>query len=302
MNATEAIPSTSDVIGCDELAASVVSLLLSPDVLLRLNTLMQDSDANRDEIAEVIACDPALTAQVLKMANSLPSAESDAADSIADAIELIGTEDLQGMIFASAANDVFAGIPQHLTTIDEFWHHSICCALAADSLARRSSREDLGRVFVTGLLHDIGQLPIYERLPAHAEQVLQQAGEPEQYRYRAEKDIIGYTHAQVGAELLRCWNLPQRLWEPVAYHHEPRRARAFAVETNIIHIATNIANVIEPSWKTSGDLSQSLGIIDPLAWEVTGLSEQDMEPVLEDVMMFSFDVTEIIAPDAMTII
>ena len=150
-------------------------------------------------------------------------------------------------------------------------------------------------------MHDIGQLPIYSRLPDLARQVLAKAGEPEAYRYRAEQEIIGFTHAQVGAEMMRWWRLPDSLWEPVAFHHEPGQATRFPVETAIVHIATNIGNAIEPSWKTGGDLEKSVHSINPMVWSVTRLSPDDIEPVLTEVIMRSFDVMETVSPDALTI-
>lgn len=294
------IPIT-DIMDYRMLASTAVNLLSPPDVFDRIRFLLQDPAAEAQEIVEVISCDPGLTGQVLRMANCQRLSESPWIDSIGDAVESIGIDELHGMIVASSSNDVFARIPQDLVSIEEFWHHSVCCGLAAEVLARRCPVADLQRLFAAGLLHDIGQLPIYDRLPEHARRVLLSAGKAEQYRYRAEKEIIGYTHAQVGAELMRCWQFPEKLWEPVEFHHEPRCADRFPLETAIVHIATNVANVIEPSWKTSGDLAKSLGVIDPHAWQVTGLSEDDIEPVLSDVMMLSFDVTEIVTPNAMTI-
>jgi putative nucleotidyltransferase with HDIG domain len=301
MAADDSCTPTSEIMDYRMLASTAVSLISPPDVFKRIKSLMEDPAAGVEEIVEVIACDPGLTGQVLRIANSQRLSVSPGVDNVADAMESVGIDDLYGVMFASAANDVFAQIPEDLVSIEEFWHHSVCCGLAAEVLARRCIAVDLERLFVTGLLHDIGQLPIYDRLPEYARCVLRRAGKAEQYRYRAEKEIIGYTHAQVGAELMRQWLFPDRLWEPVEFHHEPRRANRFPVETAIVHIATNVANLIEPSWKTSGDLEQSMRVIDPHVWEVTGLSEDDIEPTLNDVIMLSFDVTEIVTPNFMTI-
>ena len=283
------------------LAGTTVALLSPPDVLDRIRSLINDPNAGAGELAEVIACDPGLTGQVLRMANNGRLEESSGIDSVADAVKSIGIDELHGIIFASTANDVFSEISEDLVSIEEFWHHSVCCGLAADVLARRCGLENPRRLFAAGLLHDIGQLPIYDALPEHAHRVLKTAGKAEQYRYRAEKEIIGFTHAQVGAEIMRHWQFPEKLREPVEFHHEPRRAERFPLETAIVHIATNVANVIEPSWKTSGDLEKSVRVIDPYVWRVTGLSEDEMEPVVNDVVMLSFDVTAIVTPSAMTI-
>jgi len=280
------------------LTKKAADLISPPDVCRRVRILMDDPAATVESIAQVIECDPGLTGRILKIANSRREAGSDSIESVGEALEQVGVSDVRGMIFATVAASTFEQIPEDF---DDFWHHSVCCGLAAQVLAGRCRLVHGERLFTAGLLHDIGQLPIYDQLPDLARRVLDKAGEPEKYRYRAEQEIIGFTHAQVGAELMRWWQLPDSLWGPVEFHHEPARASRFPVETAIIHIATNIANAIEPSWKTTGDLDISIRAINSDVWSVTGLSKDDLEPVLSEVIMRSFDVMETINPNALNI-
>jgi hypothetical protein len=100
---------------------------------------------------------------------------------------------------------------------------------------------------------------------------------------------------------LLSWGLPGFLGEVVRYHHEPEAARSYLIETALIHIATGVANRIEPSWKMSAPQQVSLGQIRPYAWQVTGLSPDLIEPTLGEINLQSFAVLSMLDPDSMCI-
>jgi len=284
-----------------DLANTAYNLISPSMVHERLQILLSDAENGFDQIAEVIECDPVMVGQILRFANNRGSMNSTQVDSISEAVEAIGVKGMHGIMLATDARDTFDNVPADLVEVQDFWHHSVCCGLAAQVLAKHIEHLDGDRLFVAGLLHDLGQLAIYDQLPDLARQVLEKAGEPEAYRYCAEKEVIGFTHAQVGAEMMRNWRLPSSIWEPVEFHHEPLLGNRYPIEAAILHISTNVANAIEPSWKTKCDLQQTIRTIDSGVWQVTGLSEDDLEPTLNEVIMRSFDVTATVTPQALLI-
>jgi len=136
-------------------------------------------------------------------------------------------------------------------------------------------------VFVAGLLHDIGQLVIYHLLPDLSRQTLEACldGPMELESQEAERDIIGFDHAEVGGELAHRWALPTNLQESIAYHHDPGQAVQNRVETAIVHIANSVATLAELD---ATDLGHAPRIHD-IAWELTGLDASIIEPTVASV-------------------
>lgn len=282
------------------LVQNVSDLVSLPAVNERVMALL-DAEATQVEIGDVLRHDPSLTARLLKAANARRYGASSQVTDVGEAIDLMGTAEVRSLVTATAAVDSFRNVPVDLVDMNNFWQHSVCCALTARALAAQCGAEDQESLFLAGLLHDVGQLIIYHELPELARQVLEKAGEPEERRYRAEQAIIGFTHAQVGAELLRVWGFPTRLHEAVEFHHEPVKARRFPVDAAIVHLATCISNAFEPSWKNPS-LKQGHGGAWPEAWTITGLSESIIEPTLDTVAWELLDVADIVAPGASCII
>jgi putative nucleotidyltransferase with HDIG domain len=156
--------------------------------------------------------------------------------------------------------------------MENFWHHSLYCALAAQHLAEASRHKvQSDVVFIAALLHDVGDLLIFNQLPEKGREALLYSVEgPEGTEvYQAEREIIGFDHAQLGAEMARQWQLPEVLRECIEFHHEPVRAEKFPVETAIVHIANSLAYLAE----LDSDDEYEAARIDERAWEVAGLDK-----------------------------
>ena len=147
------------------LAEDVGQLVAFPDVYLRLGPLLDDPDVSAPQIAQLISQDPALSLRVLRIANSPFFGLSREVDTVARAVTVLGMARVREAVLACAAGQVLTEIPNDVITIEDFWHHSIYCGLIAQALATRSSRVMEDFAFVAGLLHDIGQLVLFNRYP-----------------------------------------------------------------------------------------------------------------------------------------
>ena len=176
--------------------------------------------------------------------------------------------------------------------MDDFWYHSLCCALSAQELASLTNIKKLESVFIAGLLHDVGQLLIFNKLPDLAVKSLMLSLD-ELELYQAEQQIMGFDHAQAGAALVKAWDLPESLQTCIAFHHDPTKAENFKTEVAIVHIANSVACLIEIDSTNLDDAPP----IDPSAWEITGLNKDSIESVTETVKE---KVTEIQSALAMT--
>ncbi|MDO8466092.1 MAG: HDOD domain-containing protein [Gallionella sp.] len=263
-----------------DLVKGVGGLVTLPDVFLRINQLVENPNSSSTDIAKVVSQDPSFTVRLLRVANSPFYGFPSTIDTVSKAVSVIGTSQIRNLALSMSVAKTFAGLPNNLVSMDNFWHHSLYCALVARILARQARKCDPEAVFTAGLLHDIGELIIFNRLPEQAKEslllVLDQVDDLPVYL--AERQIIGFDHAQVGGELARQWGLPPLLEECIAYHHSVGEAQRYPRETALVHLANILAQMAEVDTLEPSDVSP----IDPLAWKATGLDEDIIELVVRE--------------------
>lgn len=255
-----------------QLVQEVQNLISMPEVLLRVNRLIDDPASTSADVGRVITQDPGLTARLLRIANSSYYGPGRRIDTVARAVTQMGMRQLRDLVLTTAAASVFQGIPNTVISMEDFWRHSIHCALAASNLAKLSGMPNHDGLFVAGLLHDVGQLILLNRYPAESHQALLLAvSDPAVLSvHEAERRIFDFDHTQVGCELIRHWKLPESLQQCVAFHHQPRRAPSHHKEVAIVHLANAIAGLIELG---SHDLRE-LPDFDVQIWEPVSLSSE----------------------------
>lgn len=275
-----------------EMTANIVTL---PDIYFRISRLIDDPACTSAKLAEVIAYDPGLTVRVLKLANSVYYGRTQQVETVAQAVTLIGTSDLRHLVLATSTVQALRNLTSAIMDMDAFWQHSVCCALAARALAMHCQPQHCERSFVTGLLHDVGQLLIGYQMPEVAMTLMGRLAETGSERYLLEQEELGYNHADVGAELLKSWELPASLWEPIECHHAPLRATLFPVDTALVHIGNALANSLNLEASTF-DPAEVARRMDGRAWAVCGQNPDILEEVAATVCDQWFAVFEVIWP------
>lgn len=264
----------------DSFVDDVSALVSPPEIWLRLNEIMNSPRTSASDVAQVVSRDPAMTAKLLKVVNSPYYNFPARVDTISRAITILGTNELFSLATAVAAAKVFTDIPNNLVKPSTFWRHSLCTAIAARRLAETANVLHPERLYVAGLLHDVGSLLLYKKFPDKAAMALMAANGDEEIVYGTETETFGFNHAQVGAELLRLWHLPSALITAVKFHHDPALADSDALDASLIHIANVISNRL--SWGAFTEEAPSSGLLpDPLVWRITGLSLDALDTVAE---------------------
>ncbi len=261
-----------------ELVKGVGKLASLPEVCVRVNEMVDDPRCSAAAIGKVISRDTALTAQLLRLANSsfynFPSNIS----TISRAITVIGERELRYLVLALSAVRTFSSVPMELINMATFWRHGVYCAVLARLIANRCHVLHSERLFVAGLLHDIGQLVILQRVPDLASVALQRAQDGHEELYEAEREVLGCDHADVGRILLEQWKLPEVLCETVGCHHNIAAAEEARLDAAIVHLANVIASRAELPADHEGPLPQ----VDPLAWELTALDESMLATITDE--------------------
>lgn len=279
-------------VSLEELLKQAEGLISFPEVCIRINTMVNDPGVSATDIGEVIQQDPALTARLLKIANSPLYGFASEIDTVSRAVAVLGNKEIRDLAFATSAIKAF-NVKPGLDTIEKLWSHNIYCTTACRLLAETSTRGRTESIFIAGLLHDIGRLLFLSLLPEDSVSAIQRlsaTGHGESNLILAEREVIGFDHTEAGGELILQWNLPDSLYECVRYHHEPSRADLYPLEVAIVHLADCVAHAAQDET----EIDQQLAAVDPSSWEQTGLTLEDLEAVLPVVRSRSGEVRSLL--------
>ncbi len=261
------------------LVRQVRHLLSLPTVCLKVMEMINQPRTTSRDLEKVLAQDPPLTAHILKMANSPFYGMCSRIDTLSRAVSVIGTRRIANLVLAVSTVKTFNKMTNGIVSIENFWLHSIYCGVIANLLANRCGRKHDESIFVAGILHDIGQLILFNKKPDETrEALLRMQSDTEEHAFHHYEDqVLGFNHMQVGAELARTWRLPDKLITCIACHHHPDTAPEHRLEVSLVHIANALAGLAELH---STDLSD-VPPVHPLAWELTGLDAAEVTAVIE---------------------
>jgi len=261
-------------------------LVSLPDVVFMLQEAIADPRSTAESIAEVISRDPALTARLLRLANSPIYGFGGRIDTVSRAVTLVGVEPIYHLALATCALNTFRNIPVQLIDMDEFGVQSVYCGVVARLLAKKANVLHPERLFVAGLLHAIGSLLIYCKCPDQAREILLASQGKRELVPLLEKDLLGFTYADVGAEIARLWNMPAWLREAIGFHTHPEDAEHIPLEAAHLYLADRLTNVLVQGEAVEDVLAE----IPPSVLELTRLNEGQILQVMTDVY---YDFTEV---------
>ncbi|VAW69576.1 hypothetical protein MNBD_GAMMA09-2530 [hydrothermal vent metagenome] len=256
-----------------------IELISLPDVYIRLRDMISSPNSSMSDVAQIIAHDPAITARLLKLVNSPFFGLASKVDTMTRAINLLGTQQVHDLVLATVVVDSFSGFVNESYNIYDFWFNGVYCAVTARLLAYHCKSIDTERPFIAGLLHNIGHLVSYQIVPDESCASQELATEKNIDLYIAEREILGFDYAEVGAELMREWHLPASLQEITEFHIEPEKSSDFKLETNLIHIAS----IMTQHSILQIPITPDTLAINDICWEVTGLSADDMAEIKTEV-------------------
>ncbi|MCQ8130225.1 HDOD domain-containing protein [Methylomonas rivi] len=226
-----------------------IKLASPPIVYLALQKVVEDPAKTAKDAAAVIESDAALALRVLKIVNSAFYGFPAQISAVATAITLIGMRELQNLVLATVVIERFSDLPGQLFSVHDFWAKNLRCALIARELDARMGKNYTDTAFLCGLVHDVGQLVLYRRIPILAREVdllvqSQLPGEIDQAGI--EQQVIGFDHYEVGAELCRLWKLPPVVVDSIRLHRYPDYVGNNAKIATLIRLADHFSRVDNP--------------------------------------------------------
>ena len=248
---------------------------------LKLVNLLEQAAISNDEIVHVIKCDNVLTAKLLRACNSPYFGLDEPVASVDQSVLMLGHQQILHIVLTLAFGAAMVvPMPGYAVEANELWRHSLLTATAAEIVAGSGDLNVEAPVaFTVGLLHDIGKLALSQALTPELQieirQLIEQQGCP---RTDAEKKIMGADHSEVGACLLKSWNLPEDIVEAVANHHHPICLPRPKLSL-VAHMANCLAHVAgsAPGW--DGFAVR----VDPEAIKTLNLDEARLEAMVAEV-------------------
>ncbi len=256
-----------------ELIKKDPSLLTLPDVYLEVKRVIDHPESTMADLSRVISIDPGMTATILKLVNSAFYAMPRKVETVSRAVGLLGMQPVHDLVLAMSITTTFSGMTQQVMNMNIFWANSFFSGLAARELARKCYLVDSERMFVEGLLRDLGHLPMYEFLPEKSEEAMRRAGESGEPLHLVEQELMGFDFTQVGKSLVEEWNLPINLGEAILHHQQPSQTPDYGFEAAIL----NFAYALTEGFQAPNGQGNWQAIVAPESWELTGLDEESVK-------------------------
>lgn len=268
------------MIDVDTLIRSAYALAPLPSSVTRLAAIIAGDDWSPEEIEEVINLDPALTANLLRLANSAAFGSRRGITSVRQAVVRLGVGSVLSLaVGASVQSRVDRPVPEYGLSSGEMWRHAVVSALVAEHARRYCSAEIPQEAYTAALLHDIGKLIVARFLGTEVRELLRHARERGHLSaVEAESEVVGVHHGEIGGLVAQHWELPESIVHGIQHHHAPEEGPT--VVGHVVHLSNALAHRIEAT--LASDRSAD-GPIASATVEALGLDAERLDDLEDDV-------------------
>jgi putative nucleotidyltransferase with HDIG domain len=222
----------------DQVAAKISSFKTLPATAQRLLMVAGSPESDIHEVTKVIEYDPALTANVLRAANSAYIGLSTVVTSLTEAMLRLGTKFIYQVAVSSL---VYSNVKRPASGYDlsaeELWRHSAAVGIMSDALSKLLKIKDAGAIYTAGLLHDMGKIAMGEFVFESFDEIQAKVDSDNMTFEEAENEVLGVDHAEIGAMIAEHWNLPKAIVETIRWHHKPSAATEQSPAIDVVHVA-----------------------------------------------------------------
>lgn len=226
----------------DEYIDQAQHLPPAPRILPQLMQLLGQSDVGSREVIDLIVYDPALTASVIRTANSAYLGGRQQVTNLHEAVTRLGLSEIYKLVASVIGHrEMSTKCGGYGMQSGELWKHAVTSATAAQLMARDLGDDDC-LCFTAGLLHDIGKIVLTEVLEDLYTELVERTITQHVSLMEAETLLLGVHHAEIGAKLLERWNFPETLVMSVRYHHSPSEAKPHERIAACVYLGNIISN------------------------------------------------------------
>ena len=213
-----------------------------PQVAVRVMQLAGEENVQLHQLCDMIAVDPAFSSEVLTIANSLLYAPRFPANSILQAVSVLGANHLRGLCITVGVR-AYLGKNLRFPSLRTVWRHNLASAMVAQRLAAPGLM-DKDTAYTAGILHDIGRFALAVIQPKEYALLLERhRGSPASI-LDGENELFGWDHCETGKQLVSDWKLPAEFADVVAGHHTPRREDGSWNLGELVKLSCRIADAV----------------------------------------------------------
>jgi putative nucleotidyltransferase with HDIG domain len=211
--------------GIENIVAEAGALPAIPAVYNELDAMLRDGNVSADNVGQILEKDLAMSAKILQLVNSAFFGLRETVTKPAQAVSLLGLNTVKSLFLGLHVMDEWKGEPACGFSPTDLWKHSMQVASGAMEIASSMGlkQETAGEIYCAGLFHDIGKLLIFGKLPESLAQITKIKKQGMSWA-DAEAEILGASHAEVGAYLMALWGFPMSVVKALAFHHHPEKS------------------------------------------------------------------------------
>jgi putative nucleotidyltransferase with HDIG domain len=216
---------------------------ISPIVIRALQLTYQESSSAR-EIVAVMESDTRFSARVIAAANLPLYGLPRTVKTVAEVVMLLGTDALREVVLTAAAGELLhRPLTGYGLRPQEFWVHSVACAMAAEIVAEITGYNNRAEAFIAGLLHDVGKIVLNDDMQSAAPFVRDQMARDHCTFLDAERTVLGYEHCDIGARVVRSWSTPLHIAQAIALHRKPIVERQTVPLAGYVHLGEALVSI-----------------------------------------------------------
>ena len=214
-------------------------------ITTRLMQLVNDPDASGADLASVIQYDQSMTANVLRLCNSVALGGVRKVTDVKQAVNLLGMEKLTSLVFlADTAPNFRSGQAGYDLGQGELWRYSVSAAIIARELAEEKDADDVSLVFTSALIKDLGKVILHTYISTAFEKIKDRVFQGGKSFLEAEKEVLGIDHAELGALAAEKWGFDPRMVDIIRHHHDPLKSDDPGLALPIVYMADCICMMI----------------------------------------------------------
>ena len=206
----------------DKVLRSIEHVPAFPTTVIRVSEMLRDDDYSVAEVVNLIKCDQAIAANILKMSNSAYLSPRQKIGTVRDAVVYLGRNNLIRVVQTAGISRFFGKANRgYAATATELWEHSVAAALFSQMLSRKIMKREDEKLYLAALLHDVGKIVLGEFVHESFERIRELVAGRGYSFLEAEDEVIGINHAELGGKMAARWNFPGEIVNALSYHHRP---------------------------------------------------------------------------------
>jgi putative nucleotidyltransferase with HDIG domain len=229
----------------DQIISGIETLTPVSQVTSRLMQLLDDPETTGAELAAVIQYDQSMTANVLRMCNSVAMGGVRKVTDVKQAVNLLGMDQVASLvILAGSAPNFQSGQAGYDLGYGELWRYSVSTAVIARELVKEKKAADISLVFTSALIKDLGKVILHTYISEAFEEISENVHKKNKSFLEAEKEVLGIDHAELGALAAEKWGFDSRMVDIIRHHHHPLKGKYPGLALPIVYMADCICMMI----------------------------------------------------------